>query len=128
MDLVAVPAADQVPQAIAQALGVRQTGDLPLLDAMIAAMGDRRLFLVLDNFEHVLAAAPLCAALLGACPSAKALVTSRAALNIRGEHEFAVPPLRVPDLESCRRSPIWSNSGRWPSSSSGHAPPGPTSR
>ena len=98
VDLVAVPAADQVPQAIAQALGVRQTGDLPLLDALIAAVGDRRLLLVLDNFEHVLAAAPLCAALLGACPRAKALVTSRAALNIRGEHEFAVPPLRVPDL------------------------------
>jgi predicted ATPase/transcriptional regulator with XRE-family HTH domain len=97
-DLVAVPTADLVAQAIAQALGVRQTGDLPLLDALIAAIGGRRLLLVLDNFEHVLAAAPLCAALLGACPGAKALVTSRAALNIRGEHEFVVPPLRVPDL------------------------------
>ncbi|HEY7984317.1 MAG TPA: tetratricopeptide repeat protein, partial [Ktedonobacterales bacterium] len=97
-DLVAVPSADAVPWAIAQALGVRQTGDLPLLDALIAAVGGRRLLLVLDNFEHVLAAAPLCAALLGACPGAKALVTSRAPLNIRGEHEFAVPPLRVPDL------------------------------
>ncbi len=98
VDLVAVPASDQVPQAIAQALGVRQTGDLSLLDALIAAVGGRRLLLVLDNFEHVLAAAPLCAALLGACPRAKALVTSRAALNIRGEHEFAVPPLQVPNL------------------------------
>ncbi len=62
-------------------------------------MGGRHVLLVLDNFEHVLAAGPLCVALLGACPRAKALVTSRAALNIRGEHEFAVPPLRLPDLE-----------------------------
>jgi predicted ATPase/transcriptional regulator with XRE-family HTH domain len=96
VDLVAAPAADQVPQAIAQTLGVRESGDLSLLDAITAAIGGRLLLLVLDNFEHVLAAAPLCAALLGACPRAKALVTSRAALNIRGEHEFAVPPLRVP--------------------------------
>ncbi|HKV82926.1 MAG TPA: tetratricopeptide repeat protein [Ktedonobacterales bacterium] len=98
VDLVASRAADHVPRTIAQTLGVRQTGDLSLLDAMTAAVGDRRLLLVLDNFEHVLSAAPLCAALLGACPNAKALVTSRAALNIRGEHEFAVPPLGVPDL------------------------------
>jgi predicted ATPase/transcriptional regulator with XRE-family HTH domain len=98
VDLVAAATADQVPQAIAQALGVRETGDLSLLDAMIAAIGGRFLLLVLDNFEHVLPAAPLCTALLGACPRAKALVTSRAALNIRGEHEFAVLPLRVPDL------------------------------
>jgi predicted ATPase/transcriptional regulator with XRE-family HTH domain len=98
VDLVAASAADQVPQAIAQALGVREIGDLTLLDAMVATIGDRNLLLVLDNFEHVLPAAPLCAALLGACPRAKALVTSRAVLNIRGEHEFAVPPLQVPDL------------------------------
>jgi predicted ATPase/transcriptional regulator with XRE-family HTH domain len=98
VDLVVAPTAEQVPQAIASALGVRQTGDLPLLDALIAAVGGRRLVLLLDNFEHVLPAAPLCAALLGACPQAKALVTSRAVLNIRGEHEFAVPPLQLPDL------------------------------
>ena len=98
VDLVAVSTADQVPQAIAAALGVRQAGELSPLDMLKAAVGDRRVLLALDNFEHVLSAAPLCAALLGACPRAKALVTSRAALNIRGEHEFAVPPLRVPDL------------------------------
>jgi predicted ATPase/transcriptional regulator with XRE-family HTH domain len=98
VDLVAVPAAEQVPQAIAQALGLRQIGDLSPLEALSAAISDRRLVLVLDNFEHLLPAAPFCAALLGACPHAKALVTSRAPLNLRGEHELAVPPLRVPDL------------------------------
>ena len=99
VDLVAAPTADAVPQAIAQALGVRETGDLSLLDAMMATIGSRRLLLVLDNFEHVVPAASVCAALLGACPGAKALVTSRVALNIRGEYEFVVPPLPVPDLD-----------------------------
>ena len=98
VDLVAVHTVDQVPQAIAQALGVRETGDLSLLDAMIAIIGGRAILLLLDNFEHVLPAAPLVGALLGASPRAKALVTSRAPLNIRGEHEFAVPPLQVPNL------------------------------
>jgi predicted ATPase/DNA-binding XRE family transcriptional regulator len=98
VDLLVASAAEQVTQAITQALGVRDTGDLSPLDAMTAAIGGRRLLLVLDNFEHVLPAATLCAALLGACPHAKALVTSRAALNIRGEYEFTVPPLRMPDL------------------------------
>ena len=100
VDLVAVAQAGRVLQAIGQALGVRDAGDLPLLDALVSAMGDRRLLLVLDNFEHLLAAAPVCAALLGACPRAKALATSRAALNIRGEHEIVVSPLPVPDIQS----------------------------
>jgi predicted ATPase/transcriptional regulator with XRE-family HTH domain len=98
VDLVTAPTADQVLYAIAQALGVHEVGDLPLLEALIATIGDRHLVLMLDNFEHVLEAAPLCTALLGRCPHTKALVTSRSALNIRGEHEFAVPPLQVPDL------------------------------
>ncbi len=97
VDLVVAATAEEAPQVIAQALGVRETGDLSLVEAMTAAIGARRLLLVLDNFEHVLAAAPLCAALLGACPNAKALVTSRTALNLRGEQTFAVPPLPVPE-------------------------------
>ncbi len=98
VDLVVAASADEAPQVIAQALGIRETGDLSLVEAMTAAIGARRLLLVLDNFEHVLAAAPLCAALLAACPHAKALVTSRTALNLRGEQVFAVPPLPVPEL------------------------------
>ena len=51
---------------------------------------------MLDNFEQVLAAASRVAALLPACPRLKVLVTSRAALHVSGEHEFAVPPLALP--------------------------------
>ena len=98
VDLVSVRQADRVLPAIASALGIRDTGGQPLFDAVITAIGTRRRLLVLDNFEHVLTAAPLCAAVLGACPQSKALVTSRAKLNIRGEREFVVPPLPVPNL------------------------------
>ena len=54
------------------------------------------MLLLLDNFEQVLAAAPLVSQLLAAAPALKALVTSRAVLRVSGEHEFAVPPLGLP--------------------------------
>src|SRR5207302_10310274 len=54
--------------------------------------------LLLDNFEQVLAAAPQLSELVAACPHLKILVTSRAVLHIRGEHEFSVPPLALPNL------------------------------
>src|SRR5205814_8915859 len=57
-----------------------------------------RLLLLLDNFEQVLAAAPRLSDLLSDCPHLKILVTSRAVLHIRSEHEFPVPPLALPDL------------------------------
>jgi non-specific serine/threonine protein kinase len=59
-------------------------------------LGDRGLLLVLDNFEHVLAAAAPIAALLLRCAGVKALVTSRAPLHVSGEHELPVLPLTLP--------------------------------
>ncbi|MDP9480998.1 MAG: hypothetical protein M3R38_35925, partial [Actinomycetota bacterium] len=58
---------------------------------------EKRLLLVLDNFEHLLEAAPEVAELLAACPSLKVLATSRAPLRLRGEREYPVAPLAVPD-------------------------------
>src|SRR5262249_6010331 len=54
--------------------------------------------LVLDNFEHVLDAAPELGELLAACPQLKLLVTSRSPLHLAAEHELPVPPLQLPDL------------------------------
>jgi len=84
--------------AIAQTLGVKETraGLLPMLCDFLF---DKRLLLVLDNFEHLLPAGPLIAELLGAAPQVKALVTSRETLHLYGEHEFPVPALEFLDVQ-----------------------------
>ena len=65
---------------------------------MRAALRNRHLLLLLDNFEHLLEAAPQLAVLLSSCPHLSMLVTSRAALHLAGEQEFPIPPLALPDL------------------------------
>ncbi len=82
-----------VMPAVAGALGLRQTPDEPLTEQVGAFLRDRQILLLLDNFEHLLAAAPQLATLLAACPHQKALITSRESLRIGGEHEIAVAPL-----------------------------------
>ena len=86
-----------VVPTVARALGVRDAGEQPLWDRLIASLHAQELLLVLDNCEQVAAAAPQLAALLGLCPRLNVLATSRAALRVGGEQEFAVPPLAVPD-------------------------------
>jgi non-specific serine/threonine protein kinase len=87
-----------VPMAIAQVLDLRERANQPLVELINHRLFDRRALLVLDNFEHVLGAAGLVAQLLAACPRLKVLVTSRAALHVGGEREYAVPPLVWPDV------------------------------
>jgi DNA-binding SARP family transcriptional activator len=82
-----------VPSAIAQTLGVREVAGTPLVESLRADLKDKQRLLVLDNFEQVLAAAPLISELLAAAPRLKVLVTSRAVLHLRGEKEFPVSPL-----------------------------------
>ena len=90
-----------VAPAIAQRLGVAEERDRRLLDRIAARLGACELLLVLDNFEHILPAAPLVTELLAACPGVKVLVTSRAPLRVSGEHVFPTPPLALPD-PACR--------------------------
>jgi predicted ATPase/DNA-binding CsgD family transcriptional regulator len=85
--------------AIAQALGNREAGDQRPLESVQRWLRDKQALLVLDNCEHVLAAAPGVAELLAACPGLKVLATSRAPLHLRWEHELPVSPLALPDLE-----------------------------
>ncbi len=85
-----------VPVTIATALGVQQGDDPSLTRALIAHLHAQRLLLVLDNFEHVVAATPLVAELLSGCPNLGVLVTSRMPLHLSGEQEYAVPPLALP--------------------------------
>ncbi|CAA9562458.1 MAG: hypothetical protein AVDCRST_MAG19-1927 [uncultured Thermomicrobiales bacterium] len=94
-----------VAAAIARALGVREVGGSPVPERLGATLRDRDLLLVLDNFEHLLAAAPLLIKLLSACLQLKALVTSRAPLRASGETAFLVPPLALPDYPGGTRHP-----------------------
>jgi predicted ATPase/DNA-binding SARP family transcriptional activator/Tfp pilus assembly protein PilF len=81
---------------IARTLGVRENAGRPLLQILKERLRDRRLLLLLDNFEHVVSAAPEIADLLASCPRLGVLVTSRMRLNLRGEHSIPVPPLEAP--------------------------------
>lgn len=85
-----------VGSAIGQALGAREARDLPPSEALAAAIGHRRILVLVDNFEHVLPAAPLLSTLLAACPNLHLLVTSRVRLRLRGEHRLQVRPLPMP--------------------------------
>ncbi len=87
-----------VAPAIAQTLDVREARRIALLDSLKAFLRERSLLLLLDNFEQVLDAGPPVAELLTACPGLRVVVTSRSALHVRGEREFPVPPLALPDL------------------------------
>ena len=84
-----------VPSAVAEALDLPDAAGAGSA-ALVEALRDRDGLLVLDNFEHLLAAAEAVAALLAGCPDLTLLVTSRAPLRIRGEREFAVAPLDLP--------------------------------
>src|SRR5436305_9013314 len=96
--LASISDPDLVVPTIAQALGIKEAGEQPVASLLQAYLQDKRLLLLLDNFEQVLAAAPGLADLLAGCPQLKILVTSRAVLHLHGEHEFSVPPLALPDL------------------------------
>lgn len=100
VDLAPVRDPELVIPTIAQTLGLRESLDEPPLLALETHLRDRRVLLVLDNLEQVIEAAPLLTELLGAARWAKALVTSRTRLHVRGEHEFLVPPLTLPAASS----------------------------
>jgi predicted ATPase/DNA-binding CsgD family transcriptional regulator len=87
---------DLVASTLAQSLGVREAGDDTLTVRLIAFLRERRLLLVLDNFEQVVVAAPLVAELLGGCPQLTILVTSRSLLGVSGERTSPVAPLGLP--------------------------------
>jgi predicted ATPase len=89
---------DLVLSQVAWALGIGEALDRPLLATMQRYFRDKQILLVLDNFEHLLQAAPLLTELLASAGQLKVLATSRVRLHLRGEHELAVPPLALPDV------------------------------
>lgn len=98
--LASLEDADLVLPAIAQTLEVSEAGRQPLLSLVQKHLQDKRLLIVLDNFEQVVNAGTMLSELLQATPGLKLLVTSRTVLRLRQEHHFAVPPLALPDTPS----------------------------
>jgi predicted ATPase/class 3 adenylate cyclase len=97
VELQHVSTADLVMTKVASTLGLLETAKRPVGEILQDYLRERQMLLVLDNFEHVVAAAPRLAALLAACPRLKILVSSRVVLHIAGERQLAVPPLELPD-------------------------------
>jgi predicted ATPase len=87
---------DDVVPAIARSLSVARPDGSARLTDVVDAVHDKALLLVVDNFEHLLGAAPVLSELLRSCPRLVILATSRASLQLSGEHELMVPPLPVP--------------------------------
>src|SRR6266566_7477599 len=86
-----------VVPTIAQTLGIHEVAGQSLSERLKEELEQKQVLLLLDNFEQVVSAALAVADLLGACPKLKVMVTSREVLRVRAEHEFAVPPLALPD-------------------------------
>jgi predicted ATPase/class 3 adenylate cyclase len=86
-----------VATTIAQVLRIKDIGNQSLLERLRNYIRDKQLLLLLDNFEQVVAAAPLIGELLAAAPRLKVLITSREVLHLRGEKEYGVLPLALPD-------------------------------
>src|SRR6478609_1305382 len=99
VDLASLTNPDLLPNEIARRLGVRETPDQPVLEALERFLRPRELLLILDNFERLLTATSLVTRLLISSQRLKILVTSRSVLRLSGEHIFDVPPLRIPSVE-----------------------------
>ncbi|MGE3907802.1 MAG: tetratricopeptide repeat protein [Chloroflexota bacterium] len=96
VDLAPVFDADLVGVMIARAVGSPVADAPSSLDALIGYVGNRRMLLILDNFEQVIDAGAAISTLLRTCPHLAVIVTSRVVLRVRGEQVLRVPPLSLP--------------------------------
>jgi predicted ATPase/class 3 adenylate cyclase len=97
ISLAALTEPKLVASAVAAPLGVIETADRQLEEGLKEYLREKKLLLLLDNFEQVLEGASLVRELLSVCPNLKVLATSRTPLRIYGEREYPVPPLSLPD-------------------------------
>jgi predicted ATPase/DNA-binding XRE family transcriptional regulator len=99
VDLAPIADPDLVATTMLQALDIHEVGGASPAERLKHLLRQRRTLLLLDNVEQVIGAAPLVGELLAACSGLSVLATSRVALRVRGEHEFPVPPLALPEPE-----------------------------
>jgi predicted ATPase/class 3 adenylate cyclase len=88
-----------VPSALARAMRIADTSTRPVIESLKEHLADKDLLLVVDSFEQVVEAGPVIEELLAAAPRLTVVATSRVALAVRGEQEYVVPPLDLPDPE-----------------------------
>jgi predicted ATPase/DNA-binding XRE family transcriptional regulator len=88
-----------LPSVLAETLGIKEVAGEQLQETLEKHLQGKQVLLVLDNFEHLLTAAPVVSKLVGRCRQLMVLVTSRAPLRLGGEHQFPVPPLPLPKAE-----------------------------
>ncbi|MCA1729638.1 MAG: AAA family ATPase, partial [Actinobacteria bacterium] len=101
VELAGLSEPELVPQQVADALGVREQPNRPLLSTLLEELQTKKLLVVLDNCEHLIdACARLVETLLGVCPDLRVLATSREALGVSGEVTWRVPSLSLPEHES----------------------------
>jgi predicted ATPase/transcriptional regulator with XRE-family HTH domain len=111
VDLAPLRDARLVPVTIARALEVHESGRRSARELLLEYLSERRILLVLDNFEHLLEAAPVIAELVSRCPRMAALVTSRTALRVQDERRYAVAPLATPGTTAAPGEPALAD---WP--------------
>src|SRR5512134_2754901 len=100
VSLAAISDSTLIIPTIAHTLGAVESPNRLLLDSLKEFLRERQVFLLLDNFEQIMSAAPLLSELLSACAGLRMLATSREALRLRGEQEFPLSPLTLPDQPS----------------------------
>lgn len=100
ISLAAISDSTLIIPTIAHTLGVIESPNRLLLDSLKEFLRERQALLLLDNFEQIMSAAPLLSELLSACTGLRMLATSREALRLRGEQEFPLLPLALPDQSS----------------------------
>lgn len=97
VSLAAVSDPRLVLSTIARSLGIGESRNQPVAQLLITHLHNKRLLLVLDNFEQVLPASQAIKELMAALPHLKLLITSRMLLHLYGEHEYSLPPLSMPE-------------------------------
>ncbi len=95
--LAPITDSDLVVTAIAETLRVTAADEESSLNALIRSMTRKEMLLVIDNFEHVIDAAPVVGKLIAGVPGVKIMTSSREVLRVYGEHEYPVPPLGLPE-------------------------------
>jgi len=99
VDLTPIPHFAMVLWALAEALGVQETAEMPIEIAIESFLKSKELLIIFDNFEQVLPASPSLVGILQHAPKVKILVTSREALRASGEYEFPLAPLPLPEIK-----------------------------